>query len=81
MPSNGALLPLFTIRCIIERSSGPIEPDKMVDKCHVTVQLRAKKSGFFSQDINISSFGEDAAGEIYVVGYRDGVIYRLVALL
>ena len=29
--------------------------------------------------VNISSFGEDAAGEIYVVGYRDGTIYHLVA--
>jgi len=30
-------------------------------------------------EVNISSFGEDATGEIYVVGYRDGVIYHLVA--
>ena len=30
-------------------------------------------------EINISSFGEDAEGELYVVGYRDGNIYRLVA--
>ncbi len=33
-----------------------------------------------STDISISSFGEDAAGEIYVLGYRDGTIYHLVAL-
>jgi hypothetical protein len=30
--------------------------------------------------INISSFGQDAAGEIYVVGYSDGVVYHLIAL-
>lgn len=29
---------------------------------------------------NISSFGEDAEGEIYVAGYGDGTIYQLVAL-
>jgi hypothetical protein len=29
--------------------------------------------------VNISSFGEDSAGEIYVAGYRDGTIYHLVA--
>jgi hypothetical protein len=29
--------------------------------------------------VSISSFGEDAAGEIYVVGYRDGILYHLVA--
>jgi glucose/arabinose dehydrogenase len=29
--------------------------------------------------VSISSFGEDSTGEIYVVGYRDGIIYRLVA--
>lgn len=32
-----------------------------------------------STGLNISSFGEDLAGEIYVVGYRDGIIYHLVA--
>jgi len=31
-------------------------------------------------NVNISSFGEDATGEIYVVGYSDGTIYHLVAL-
>jgi glucose/arabinose dehydrogenase len=30
-------------------------------------------------DINISSFGEDIDGEIYVVSYSDGNIYRLTA--
>jgi glucose/arabinose dehydrogenase len=30
-------------------------------------------------DVNISSFGEDASGEIYVVGYGDGTIFHLVA--
>jgi hypothetical protein len=30
-------------------------------------------------DMNISSFGEDSAGEIYVVDYRGGEIYHLVA--
>ncbi len=30
-------------------------------------------------DLFISSFGEDAAGEIYVVGYRDGTIYHVIA--
>ncbi len=29
--------------------------------------------------VNISSFGEDAAGELYMVGYNDGVIYHLTA--
>ncbi|MDQ3810839.1 MAG: PQQ-dependent sugar dehydrogenase [Chloroflexota bacterium] len=29
--------------------------------------------------INISSFGEDAAGELYVTGLNDGVVYRLTA--
>lgn len=28
--------------------------------------------------VSISSFGEDAAGELYVLGHRDGQIYRLV---
>ncbi len=28
----------------------------------------------------ISSFGQDASGELYVVGYRDGTIYHLTAL-
>lgn len=27
-------------------------------------------------DVNISSFGEDAEGELYVVGYEDGIIYH-----
>lgn len=31
-------------------------------------------------EVNISSFGEDAAGELYVLGYGDGTIYRLVAV-
>jgi hypothetical protein len=31
-------------------------------------------------NVNISSFGEDATGEIYVVGYSDGTIYHLLAL-
>lgn len=30
-------------------------------------------------DMNISSFGEDSAGEIYVVDFRGGEIYHLVA--
>jgi glucose/arabinose dehydrogenase len=30
-------------------------------------------------DVNISSFGEDAAGEVYVIGYSDGTIYHIVA--
>jgi hypothetical protein len=30
-------------------------------------------------DINISSFGEDIDGEIYVVSYSDGNIYHLTA--
>lgn len=29
--------------------------------------------------VSISSFGEDAAGELYVVGYKDGTIYHLTA--
>ncbi|MEJ2559559.1 MAG: PQQ-dependent sugar dehydrogenase, partial [Anaerolineae bacterium] len=29
--------------------------------------------------MSISSFGTDSAGEIYVVGYRDGIIYHLFA--
>jgi glucose/arabinose dehydrogenase len=31
----------------------------------------------FQTGANISSFGQDAAGEIYLVGYANGVIYRL----
>jgi glucose/arabinose dehydrogenase len=30
-------------------------------------------------NLNISSFGVDSAGEIYVVGYREGTIYRLIS--
>ncbi len=30
--------------------------------------------------VAISSFGEDAAGEIYVLGYGDGSLYRLIAV-
>lgn len=30
-------------------------------------------------DLRISSFGEDEAGEIYLVGFADGAIYRLTA--
>jgi len=30
-------------------------------------------------DLNINSFGEDAEGELYVISYGDGIIYRLVA--
>jgi glucose/arabinose dehydrogenase len=29
--------------------------------------------------INISSFGEDQAGELYVTGFNDGTVYRLTA--
>jgi glucose/arabinose dehydrogenase len=29
-------------------------------------------------DLNITSFGEDSTGEIYVVGYNNGTIYRLI---
>ena len=29
--------------------------------------------------INISSFGEDSTGELYVIDYRDGTIYHLIA--
>jgi glucose/arabinose dehydrogenase len=31
-------------------------------------------------DLNITSFGEDSDGELYVIGYSDGTIYQLVAL-
>ncbi len=47
--------------------------------------LRQESSGewklalLLNTGVSISSFGEDSAGEIYVVGYRDGIIYRLVA--
>jgi glucose/arabinose dehydrogenase len=47
--------------------------------------LRRESSGewkmalLLNTGVSISSFGEDAAGEIYVVGYRDGIIYHLVA--
>lgn len=47
--------------------------------------LRQEKSGEWSMallldtDLTISSFGEDAAGEVYVIGYGDGTIYRLTA--
>jgi glucose/arabinose dehydrogenase len=30
-------------------------------------------------NINISSFGEDQAGELYVTGFNDGTVYRLTA--
>jgi glucose/arabinose dehydrogenase len=36
-------------------------------------------AALLESDVAISSFGEDAPGELYVVGYADGVIYRLVA--
>ena len=32
-----------------------------------------------SAGFNISTFGEDAAGEVYVAAYNTGVIYRLIA--
>ncbi len=47
--------------------------------------LRQESSGewrmalLLNSGVSISSFGEDAAGEIYVVGYRDGIIYHLIA--
>jgi glucose/arabinose dehydrogenase len=36
-------------------------------------------ASLLDSDVSISSFGEDAAGEIYIMGYSDGVIYRLIA--
>jgi glucose/arabinose dehydrogenase len=48
--------------------------------------LRREPSGDWAMallletDVSISSFGEDAAGELYVVGYDDGVIYHLIGL-
>jgi glucose/arabinose dehydrogenase len=47
--------------------------------------LRQESSGewrmalLLNTGVSISSFGEDVAGEIYVVGYRDGIIYHLIA--
>jgi hypothetical protein len=47
--------------------------------------LRQEASGKWAMallletDINISSFGEDIDGEIYVVSYSDGNIYHLTA--
>ncbi len=47
--------------------------------------LRREPSGEWRRElllesqVQISSFGEDAAGEIYVVGYGDGTIYHVVA--
>jgi glucose/arabinose dehydrogenase len=47
--------------------------------------LRREPSGewrmelLLESQVQISSFGEDAAGEIYVVGYNDGAIYHVVA--
>jgi glucose/arabinose dehydrogenase len=47
--------------------------------------LRQEASGewkmalLLNTGVSISSFGEDSAGEIYVVGYRDGIIYHLIA--
>jgi glucose/arabinose dehydrogenase len=32
-----------------------------------------------ASDLSPSSFGEDAAGELYLVGYQDGTIYHLTA--
>jgi hypothetical protein len=31
-------------------------------------------------DVRISSFGEDASGELYITGHTNGVIYRLRAV-
>jgi glucose/arabinose dehydrogenase len=57
------------------------------DFCSGTIWgLRQEASGEWAMalllkaNVTISSFGEDAAGEIYVVGYGDGTIYHLVAL-
>jgi glucose/arabinose dehydrogenase len=47
--------------------------------------LRQEESGewnlalLLDTEIAISSFGEDAAGETYVIGHRDGTIHRLTA--
>ena len=30
-------------------------------------------------DAGVSSFGEDEAGELYLTGLSDGVLYRIVA--
>jgi hypothetical protein len=29
--------------------------------------------------VNISAFGEDDSGELYVTGFNDGVVYRVTA--
>ena len=47
--------------------------------------LRPRQSGVWQpielldSDVQISSFGEDEAGEVYVTGLSDGVLYRLTA--
>jgi glucose/arabinose dehydrogenase len=39
-----------------------------------------RTASLIESDVAIGSFGQDAAGELYVLGYRDGTIYRLVGL-
>jgi glucose/arabinose dehydrogenase len=47
--------------------------------------LRRRASGewdmalLLESDVAISSFGQDGAGELYVLDYNDGTIYRLIA--
>ena len=52
------------------------------DFCTGTIWTVDKNAGFemqelFKTDLNISSFGEDSNGELYVVDYR-GAVYKLV---
>lgn len=56
------------------------------DYCSGTLWgLRQKAPGewetaiLLDTDLNITSFGEDAGGEIYIVDYREGTVYHLAA--
>jgi len=54
------------------------------DFCSGTIRLGTKKNGSWSSeilmetDLYISSFGEDSSGELYVVDYVGGAIYKFV---
>ena len=37
-----------------------------------------KMHRYLETDLNISGFGEDEAGELYLMGHRDGGVYRIV---
>jgi glucose/arabinose dehydrogenase len=53
-----------------------IENGQLADRVDITDQISAPQGNPEVQ--NISSFGQDNAGEVYVVEYSGGAIYRLV---